>query len=149
MSDPTAQKAYRFMREGIIKGMSIGYDTVQATYDGDIRHLTELKLWEVSVVTFPMNEMAVVSGIKSLSDEDRAKHMRAIDEHRKAIDRHQRGIRIHLKSMLDGLDDDDDDPDTNPADDPALLEGDTGDDDKAFIVELRKLAEQAGALSTT
>ncbi|MBB5331870.1 HK97 family phage prohead protease [Tunturiibacter gelidoferens] len=149
LSDPTAKKAHTFMKAGIVKGMSIGYDTIQSTFDGDIRHLSELKLWEISVVTFPMNESAVISGVKSLSDDDRAKHLKAIDEHRKAIDRHQRGIRIHLKSMLDGLDDDDDDADNNPADDPAMLEGDTGDDDKAFLVELQKLAEQAGALSTT
>jgi phage head maturation protease len=30
-----------------------------------IRHLHELKLYEVSVVTFPMNEMALVSRVKS------------------------------------------------------------------------------------
>ena len=143
MSDPTAQKAYKFMREGIIKGMSIGYDTVQSGYVGDIRHLTELKLWEVSIVTFPMNEMAVVSGIKSLSDEDRTKHLKAIDEHRKEIDRHQQGILMHLNAMLDNLDD------ADPADDPALIEGDGSDDgmDKAILVELQKLAEQASTLT--
>jgi hypothetical protein len=68
-------------------------------------------LWEVSCVTFPMNEPAVVSGVKGLSDDERAKHLKAINEHRKAIN-HQQGIRTHLKEMLDGLDD------TNPADDP-------------------------------
>jgi uncharacterized protein len=121
-----------------------GYDTIQATYDGDVRHLTELKLWEVSVVTFPMNEMALVTGVKSLSDEDRAKHLKAIDAHRKEIDRHQQGIEMHLKAMLDNLDD------TNPADDPALLECDESGDgmDKAFLVELQKLAEQAADLAT-
>jgi len=138
MSDPTAQKAYRFMREGIIKGMSIGYDTVQSSYDGDVRHLTELKLWEISIVTFPMNEMAVVSGIKSLSDADRAKHLKAINEHRKAIDRHQQGILMHLNAMLDNLDD------TDRADNSALFEGDEG---KALLVELQQLAEQASALA--
>jgi uncharacterized protein len=75
LSDPTAKKAHTFMLAGVTKGMSIGYDTVQATYDGDIRHLTEVRLWEVSIVTFPMNEMALVSGVKSLSDADRAKHL--------------------------------------------------------------------------
>jgi uncharacterized protein len=80
-----------------------------------------------------MNEMAVVSGVKSLSDADRAKHMRGIDEHRKTIDRAQRGIREHLKAMFDGLDDDDSD-----TDDLSLLEE---------KLELQKLAEQAGELS--
>jgi len=96
-----------------------------------------------------MNEMATVTGVKSLSDADRSKHIAAIGAHLKAIGAHQRGIAESMKAMFDGLDDDADDADNNPADDPAMLEGDTGDDDKAFLVELQKLAEQAGALSTT
>jgi HK97 family phage prohead protease len=56
------------MKAGVVKGLSIGYDTIQATYDGDIRHLTELKLWEISRVIFPMNESAQVSAVKALSD---------------------------------------------------------------------------------
>jgi hypothetical protein len=106
----------------------------------DVRHLTELKLWEISAVTFPMNESAVVTGVKGLSDDERARHLKAINEHRKAIDRHQQGIRTHLKEMLDGLDD------TSPADDPALFEGDE-EMNKAFLVELQKLAEQAAFLA--
>jgi HK97 family phage prohead protease len=143
LSDPTARKAFTFMKAGVIKGLSIGYDCIQATYDGDVRHLTELKLWEISCVTFPMNESAVVTGVKSITDADRAKHMKAIDSHRKTIDRSQRAIRMHLKAMFDGLDDEDD---TNLPDDPALFESE-GDDGKALLVELRKLAEQAESLA--
>jgi hypothetical protein len=60
-----AQKAYTFMKAGVVKGLSIGFDTIQATYDGDIRHLTEQRLWEISCVTFPMNQLAQVSAVKS------------------------------------------------------------------------------------
>ncbi|WP_187143426.1 HK97 family phage prohead protease [Terriglobus albidus] len=133
MSDPTAQKAYKFMREGIIKGLSIGFDTLQATYDGDIRHLTELRLWEVSIVTIPMNQAAMVTSVKGVSDADRAKHLKAISDHRKAIDRHQQGIQMHLKALLDGVDDEDD----------PVLEDDEDDGTKAFVAELVKLAKQA------
>jgi hypothetical protein len=90
-----------------------------------------------------MNESAMVTTVKSLSDDDRARHLKAIDTHRKAIDRHQRGIHEHLKAMCDVFDDD-------TADDAALIENDEGDDEnttKAFLVELRKLAEQASALT--
>lgn len=142
LSDPTARKAYTFMKAGVIKGLSIGYDTIQATYDGDVRNLTELKLWEMSVVTFPMNESATVSSVKSLTDADRAKHMKAINEHRKEIDRHQQAIHEHLKAMFDVPDDDDD------RDDPAL-EDDEDDGAKAFLRELETLARQASALATT
>ena len=149
LSDPTAQKAHTFMKAGVVKGLSIGYDTIQSTYDGDIRHLTELRLWEISCVTFPMNQSAQVSAVKALSDGERADHLKAINEHRKAIARHTVGIQGHLKSMLD-FDDADDSDDDDDTDDEPLLEGEDGeDDDKAFLVELRKVAEQAAALTTT
>jgi HK97 family phage prohead protease len=137
LSDPTAKKAYTFMKSGVVKGLSIGYDTIQSSFDGDVRNLTELRLWEVSAVTFPMNESAQVTAVKAITDDDRAKHLKAIDTHRKAIDRHQRGIREHLKAMFDCIDDDD----TGDADDLALID-DEGDleETKAFAAELRKMA---------
>lgn len=147
LSDPTAQKAHTFMKAGVVKGLSIGYDTIQSTYDGDIRHLTELRLWEISCVTFPMNQSAQVSDVKALSDDECANHLKAINEHRKAIARHTVGIQAHLKSMLD-FDDADDSDDDDDTDDEPLLEGE-GDDDKAFLVELQKLAEASSALATT
>ena len=75
--------------------------------------LKELRLWEISVVTFPMNESATISSVKSLSlSDDEVQH------HLKAIRRHQKGISMHLKALLGG-----DDLDDDAADDPALLEG--------------------------
>ena len=149
LSDPVAQKAYTFMKAGVVKGLSIGYDTIQATYDGDIRHLTELRLWEISCVTFPMNRSGQVSGVKAISDDERADvPQKAINECRKGIARHTVGIQAHLKSMLD-FDDADSEDDDDDTDDEPLLDGeDDGDDEKAFLVELRKLAEQAEALAS-
>jgi phage head maturation protease len=37
-----------------------------------LRHLTELRLWELSCVTFPLNQSAQVSAVKALSDDERA-----------------------------------------------------------------------------
>jgi uncharacterized protein len=144
LSDPTAQKAYTFMKAGVVKGLSIGYETIQSTYDGDIRHLTELRLWEISCVTFPMNESAQVSGVKALSDDERAKQLKGIHEDLMEIGRRHRSARKRLKTLFDVQDDDD-------TDDEPLIEGDDDDDDddKAFLVELQKLAEQAEALTTT
>jgi uncharacterized protein len=137
LSDPTAQKAYTFMKAGVVKGLSIGYDTLQSTYEGDVRHLTELRLWEISCVTFPMNESAQVSAVKAMADDERAGHLRAIDEHRKAIDRHQRGIQAHLTSMLDFPQDDDADGDLEDEDEKAKM-----------LEELKQLAELAEMLMT-
>ena len=46
--------------------LSIGYDPVVFDYDENgIRHLREVKLWEISVVTWAMNEQAVITDHKS------------------------------------------------------------------------------------
>lgn len=57
-------------------GLSIGYTTLQSSLDADntmIRHLTELKLWEYSFVTFPMNVEAMITAAKSLGAIDKVK----------------------------------------------------------------------------
>jgi hypothetical protein len=60
-----AREAYDLMKNRVIKGLSIGYDTVRDEVKDKRRLLKELKLWEVSVVTFPMNELANVQSVKS------------------------------------------------------------------------------------
>ena len=65
---PVAQKAYVLLKKQIIKGLSIGYDTIKETIEGKVRRLKELRLWEGSVVTFPMNEAAMVTAIKALKE---------------------------------------------------------------------------------
>jgi hypothetical protein len=123
--------------------LSIGFETLQSSMDGDVRQLKELRLWEFSVVTFPMNESAQISSVKSLSVSDDEVQM-----HLKAISRHQKAIRMHVKAILG--DDDELDDDGGPADDPAFLEGNDSEPDvtKALLVELQKLVAQAGGLAS-
>lgn len=54
------------LRGGAIDSMSIGYRTVQAIKEGAARRLTEIELWEISLVTFPMLDAAVVTDVKSI-----------------------------------------------------------------------------------
>lgn len=56
------------LKDGVLNELSIGYDAVDFYYDGDshIRHLKEVRLWEVSVVTWAMNDLAQISEVKSL-----------------------------------------------------------------------------------
>ena len=56
------------LKDGVLNELSIGYDAVDFYYDGDshIRHLKEVRLWEVSVVTWAMNNLAQISEVKSL-----------------------------------------------------------------------------------
>jgi HK97 family phage prohead protease len=56
-------------------GLSIGYTTITAEPDKDnprIRRLKELKIWEYSVVTFPMNTAAMVTAAKAVGAIDKA-----------------------------------------------------------------------------
>jgi len=65
-----AKKAYLLMKAGIVKGLSIGFESVKDSIDGGVRKLKEIKLYEGSVVTFPMNEMALISSVKDAADGD-------------------------------------------------------------------------------
>lgn len=60
---------YELMKDGIIDGLSIGFDILpggQEIREDGVRLLKKLKLWEVSLVTFPMNPAAQVSAVKSI-----------------------------------------------------------------------------------
>lgn len=65
MELPIAQQAYALLKAGIVKGLSIGYETIKKAMDGNLRRLQEVKLYEGSLVTFPMNELALVTSVKA------------------------------------------------------------------------------------
>lgn len=60
--------AYLMLKKGGVDSMSIGFRTVKDELDRNtgVRHLKEIDLWEVSLVTFPANERARVATVKSL-----------------------------------------------------------------------------------
>ncbi|MFP6728974.1 MAG: HK97 family phage prohead protease [Alphaproteobacteria bacterium] len=60
-------EAHALLKAGAIDGLSIGYTTVEATYDANkrSRRLSEIALWEISLVTFqacPGAEVVAVKG---------------------------------------------------------------------------------------
>ena len=65
------QEARALLKMGAINGLSIGFISKQWSYDveTDVRTLTEVDLWEVSLVTFPANEKARVTNVKSSPDD--------------------------------------------------------------------------------
>lgn len=72
MALPDAAKAHVAIKSRIVKGLSIGYMPVkwewQKSDDPEgwpVRLLKEVKLYEVSIVTFPMNESALITSVKS------------------------------------------------------------------------------------
>lgn len=63
---PEAKKARALLKVGVLSGMSIGYRAVRESYDQDgYRYLEEIKLYEYSLVTWPMHEEARVMSIKA------------------------------------------------------------------------------------
>jgi uncharacterized protein len=76
LGDEVALKAYRKLKQKLIKGLSIGFQAVKSKWEeleegGKTRYLRriqELKLWEVSVVTFPMLPQAQVVSVKGAEE---------------------------------------------------------------------------------
>ncbi len=64
------KEAHALLKMGALNGLSIGFVSKQWAYDRetDIRTLTEIDLWEVSLVTFPANGAARVTNVKSVDD---------------------------------------------------------------------------------
>jgi uncharacterized protein len=68
----TGKDVLTLMRDGVISEMSIGYSTIKDEWDqkNQVRRLKELKLYEVSPVTFPANEQARILNVKSMQSID-------------------------------------------------------------------------------
>jgi len=64
-----AEEAYALMKAGAINAMSIGFSIPKGGHEIDekkrVRVIKEVDLWEVSVVTFPMNPKAKIRRVKS------------------------------------------------------------------------------------
>lgn len=67
------REALALIGAGAIDGLSIGYRTRKSTKNSKgQRLLTELELWEVSLVTFPMLPSARIAGKTDFSELDRS-----------------------------------------------------------------------------
>lgn len=60
------REAYSLLKQGAIKGMSIGYNARKWSTDNKkgVRTLEEIDLWEISLVTFPANVEATITNVK-------------------------------------------------------------------------------------
>jgi len=67
MDTVKGKEAHALLKMGALNGLSIGFMTKQAQYDEktEIRTLTEVEIWETSIVTFPANTKARVTHVKS------------------------------------------------------------------------------------
>lgn len=64
------KEAQALLKLGAINGLSIGFNSKKWEYDqdADVRTLTEIDLWEISLVTFPANEKARITSVKSAAE---------------------------------------------------------------------------------
>lgn len=74
LSTQLGREAYELIKAGVVDQFSIGYDVPKGGQNFDkstgARNLTELRLWEVSPVTFAMNQEALLVGVKSRRQKD-------------------------------------------------------------------------------
>ena len=56
---------------GGMMGLSIGYSTSKREYEGDVRLLKELNLFEYSLTAIPMNPKASVTAVKNKDEDDK------------------------------------------------------------------------------
>jgi hypothetical protein len=63
-------EAHALMEQRALSGLSIGYSTIRDEWDerAMVRKLFEVELFEVSPVTFPMNDNGRIETVKSLAD---------------------------------------------------------------------------------
>ena len=57
--------AHELLKSGALKGLSVGFQTLDYDYAGEARRLKELKLYEVSLVAIPANPQANVTSFKT------------------------------------------------------------------------------------
>lgn len=67
------REAHALLKMGALNGLSIGFVSRQWTYDreSEVRTLTQIDLWEVSLVTFPANGKSRVTNVKGAADQVR------------------------------------------------------------------------------
>jgi uncharacterized protein len=83
---PTAlgTEAYTLSKMGAVTGLSIGFSTKKFEIDPkkNTRQLIEVELYEVSLVTFPANEKATITAVKSLEGVP----FDALHEHKRMVE---------------------------------------------------------------
>ncbi|AGG07971.1 hypothetical protein B1778_04290 [Dehalococcoides mccartyi] len=63
------EEAYLLMKAGVIRTLSIGYEAIKWEIKNGIRHLQEIKLYEIGLVpgNFAADDMAVIHNVKAMT----------------------------------------------------------------------------------
>ncbi len=156
-----AREILSLMKDGVITEMSIGYNAIKTEMDKDIRHLTEIRLWDTSPVTFAANPEALITGVKEDGDippldtlftsiegiESEAKADRVLSAaNRGKVRSAIAALQALLASSLDDDDDDEDgrgEPDKSTPDPISVVEDDDPEaaELEAAVAELRSVGD--------
>lgn len=162
------QDRLKYMDDGVVDSMSIGFSIPEGKswWEDDMhtRHIEEVKLYEVSAVMFPANELAVVSNVrksaelnrllKTVSADDLLAELRSkelnLDPRRieKALDLMEQA-RVELfgtveekKALGQRVEPSDDTPETTPEPPAEVKEDDLKDEEKEAVDYFRSALDQ-------
>ncbi len=96
------KEAHTLIKMGAVDGLSIGYSTITSKFDkkSNIRFLKELKLYEVSIVTFPANEAATVTSMKTENTQMINNNIKSLQSQHEPIDHSDNEpVENHSKSV--------------------------------------------------
>jgi HK97 family phage prohead protease len=65
------REAYELVKAGAMDGLSIGYKTIRTKAVNGARLIEKADLWEVSLVTFPMNDLTRIDAVKAADLSER------------------------------------------------------------------------------
>lgn len=93
-----AREARALAAQGVLGGMSIGFEIPKGKSEvvGGVRRIKEVKLWEVSMVTFPANPKATITSVKNEEPEVTADDIKRAEELVKV-----RSLLAELKGSFD------------------------------------------------
>lgn len=103
LDSATGAEAYSWVKflskNGMHAGLSIGFRTIKDTIEKGVRYIKELKLYEGSIVTLPMNRLAMVHEVKATNGAMTADEVKDFTAALRNIQMHD--LRIQLMGALD------------------------------------------------
>lgn len=74
-----AREKLALMKQKVIRGLSIGFRTLQDKWEKGIRYLQEIKLFEISLATFQVHPKALVRSVKALGLDSHLDSLKAVE----------------------------------------------------------------------
>ncbi|WP_420141756.1 HK97 family phage prohead protease [Sphingomonas sp.] len=68
LADPVGLRVHRALKRKSVRGLSIGYETLERDTDAKrpgVSFLKQIDLWEVSLVNFPANRRSLITAVKA------------------------------------------------------------------------------------